>query len=52
MIGCEPDQGSAERMGKRVDEAVEKTEDAIQCTAAKPDDKLEHAGDKALDANE
>jgi len=50
MSGCKKKEGPAERAGKEIDKAAEKTGQGIGNAVGKAGEKMEQAGEKIKDA--
>jgi predicted small secreted protein len=50
LSGCQKKEGPAERAGKAIDNAVDKTEKQIDKSMEKVGEKMEEAGEKMKDA--
>ena len=50
LSGCQKKEGPAERAGKAIDNAAEKTEQQVEKTMEKAGEKMEEAGEKMKDA--
>lgn len=50
LSACQKDEGPAERTGKKIDEAVERSADAVKDATETVGEKLEAAGEKIQDS--
>lgn len=50
LSGCQKKEGPAERAGKSIDNAVDKTDQQIDKSMEKTGEKMEEAGEKMKDA--
>jgi hypothetical protein len=50
LVACQKDEGPLEKTGKKVDEAIEQTADAMQGAAETTGEKLKEAGEKIQDS--